>query len=98
MTVRVPWPKDRAPFKIKSRCPICGGGLFLDAGEGLELDNKTNEWIATEVDLTCENEPDIESDDWDSWHRWHYKMPYVDWLPLENRILHAVQRRYYFEP
>lgn len=96
--VRVPWPEARDPLKIKARCPICDGALWLNAGEGLELDEATGQWIATEVNLDCENEPDIESDEWYEWHRWHYSMPYVDWLPLEQRILSAVRRKYYFAP
>jgi len=69
----------------------------LDAGEGCEL-TTDGAWIATEVDLQCENEPDIDNEEWDEWHRWHYSQPYTDWLPLEQRILRAVRRRFYFEP
>ena len=96
--VRALWPKDRAPLGIKARCPICGAGLTLDAGAGTELDEETGEWIATEIELDCESEPDIDSDEWEEWHRWHYRMPYVDWLPLEQRILNAVRRKYHFAP
>lgn len=95
---RVLWPKERAPLKIEARCPICGAGLLLDAGAGTELDEATGEWIATEIDLSCESEPDIDSDEWDEWDEWHYRMPYVDWLPLEQRILSAVRRKYHFAP
>lgn len=94
---RIPWPKERAPLRIKARCPICGAGLLLDAGESCEL-TTDGAWIATEVDLQCENEPDIDNEEWDEWHRWHYSQPYTDWLPLEQRILRAVRRRFYFEP
>ena len=96
--VRVLWPKEHAPLRIKARCPICGAGLLLDAGKATELDEATGEWIATEINLDCESEPDIDSDEWDEWHRWHYGMPYVDWLPLEQRILRAVRRKYHFAP
>lgn len=96
--VRVPWPKDRAPLRIKARCPICGAGLLLNAGESTELDDATGEWIATEINLECESEPNIDSEEWDEWHRWHYRMPYVDWLPLEQIILNSVRRKYCFAP
>ena len=66
----------------------------MNAGEGLELVD--GQWLATEINLDCENEPDIESAEWDEWHKWHYSMPYVDWLPLELRILAAVRRKYYW--
>lgn len=94
---RIPWPKECAPLRIKARCPICGAPLLLNAGEGCEL-IEGGIWIATEVSLECESEPDIDSDEWDAWHRWHYSQPYTDWLPLEQRILRAVRRRFYFEP
>ena len=97
-SVRELWPKENAPMRIKERCPICGAGLLLDAGEGTELDERTGEWIATEVNVECESEPDIDSDEWDAWHRWHYSTPYVDWLPLEQMILRAVRASYYFAP
>jgi len=93
--VRVPWPKERAPLKIKARCPICGAGLLLNAGEACEMDDN-GEWIASEIDLDCESEPGIDSPEWDNWFQWHYSQPYIDWLPLEMKILKAVQRKYYF--
>lgn len=96
LNLMVLWPKDRAPLRIKARCPICGAGLMLDAGAATELDDATGEWIATEIELDCESEPDIDSDEWKEWLRWHYRMPYEDWLPLEQRILIAVRRKYYF--
>jgi hypothetical protein len=69
--------------------------LLLNAGEGCEQD-ANGEWIATEIQLHCTGEPDFSSPDWDDWHRWHYSMPYVDWLPLEQRLLRAVRKKYYF--
>ncbi|MDE2101211.1 MAG: hypothetical protein KGL39_28455 [Patescibacteria group bacterium] len=94
---RVPWPRTRAPLRIKTPCPICGAALLLDAGQGCEQ-TADGTWIATELDLQCTSEPDIDSGEWDEWHRWHYRQPYTDWLPLEQRILRAVRRRFYFEP
>lgn len=92
---RILFPVHLAPFPISAKCPICGSKLLLDAGEGCEQDSN-GEWIATEIDLQCTSEPDIESQEWDDWHRWHYSMPYVDWLPLEQRVLRAVRLKYYF--
>lgn len=95
---RIPWPTESAPLKISARCPICGDELLLNAGEGTELDEATGQWIATEVNLDCAGEPDIESDEWDEWHKWHYSTPYIDWLPLEQKVLKEVRIKYYFEP
>ena len=96
--VRVPWPEEKLPFKLKEpKCPICGGKLFIDSVDACELDDN-DEWIATEVQLRCETEPSADSPDWEQWMDNHYSTPYIDWLPLETKILKAVRARYYFAP
>lgn len=96
--VRVPWPEDKLPLKLKNpKCPICGGALFITGVNACEQDDN-GDWIASEIDIDCENEPDIDSDEWEDWHRWHYSQPYTDWLPIDRQILRAVQNRYYFAP
>ena len=97
MTDRIPWPADKAPLPITERCPICGAGLLLDAGESCEQ-IESGEWIASEIRLDCETEPDIDSSEWPAWHRAHYGTPYIDWLPLEMRVLEDVRRRFCFDP
>lgn len=92
---RIPFPEHLAPIPIAAECPICGKPLLLNAGEGCERD-ENGEWIATELQLQCTGEPGFDSPDWDDWHRWHYSMPYVDWLPLEQRLLRAVRKKYFF--
>lgn len=93
---RIPFPVNIAPFPISAKCPICGSKLLLDAGEACEQDDN-GEMIATEIQLHCTSEPDIDSPEWDEWHRIHYSTPYIDWLPLDQRILRAVRMKYYFE-
>lgn len=96
--VRVPWPEDKLPLKLKNpKCPICGGALFITGVNACEQEDN-GDWIASEIDIDCENEPDIDSDEWEDWHRWHYSQPYTDWLPIDRQILRAVQNRYYFAP
>ncbi len=92
---RIPFPEHLAPIPIAAECPICGNPLLLNAGEGCEQD-ANGEWIATEIELLCTSEPEFNSPDWDDWYRWHYSMPYVDWLPLEQRVLRAVRKKYFF--
>jgi len=46
------------------------------------------------ISLECVTEPDIDSDDWPAWHRHHWSMPYVDWLPVENRVLRWFQKHF----
>ena len=96
--VRVPWPEDKLPLKLKNpKCPICGGALFITGVNACEQEDN-GDWIASEIDIDCENEPDIDSDEWEDLHRWHYSQPYTDWLPIDRQILRAVQNRYYFAP
>ncbi|MFQ6333224.1 DUF4031 domain-containing protein [Methylophilus sp. 3sh_L] len=92
---RIQFPEHLAPIPIAAECPICGKPLLLNAGEGCEQD-ANGEWIATEIELLCTSEPEFNSPDWDDWYRWHYSMPYVDWLPLEQRVLRAVRKKYFF--
>ena len=95
--VRVEFPHDKLPVTLAATCPICGAGLLLTGVEACVQDDN-GEWIADEVTLQCAKEPDTDSPDWEEWHAWHYRMPYVDWLPLEMRILKAVQKRFFFSP
>lgn len=92
---RIPFPEETAPIAIDDKCPICGSPLMLNAGECLERD-VNGEWIATEVQLDCTSEPDIKSPDWDEWYRGHYSTPYIDWLPLHQKVLKEVRQKYYF--
>lgn len=82
-------------LRIKTPCPICGGQLTVKCGDAWEEDN--GDWIATEIDIDCLTEPDVESDEWIQWHNWHYRQPYVDWLPIELKVLQEFQRKFRFD-
>ncbi len=75
-------------------CPICGAKLVAQFQCWQERDDKT--WEAAEIDLNCVTEPDIDSRQWWPWHRRHYAMPYVDWLPLDVKLLAWVNENYRF--
>jgi hypothetical protein len=70
-------------------CPICGGKLVAEA-TAWEMDY-FGLYRATEIDIDCEHEPDIDSDEWDAWHKRHYSTPYIDWLPIETKVLEAMK-------
>lgn len=68
-------------------CPICGDCVYIDGvdewydeGDQMRLDAEMG------VSLDCGTEPDIESNEWDDWHRGHWSMPYVDWLPVQQKV------------
>lgn len=60
-----------------------------------------NEWtedgeiIGVEID--CETEPDLSSDEWEDWHGEHYDMPYVHWLPYEIRATSWLNKQYRYD-
>ena len=76
-------------------CPYCGGRLQAsftaweeDANGGMK---------AIEMDLDCETEPPLESGDWEDWTRQHSQMPYVYMLPVHDRVLKWINKRFRFE-
>ena len=95
-TARKPWPADKLPLRVRGIvCPICGGALLITDVEACELADN-GDWIASEVNIDCENEPDMDSDEWEDWHRWHYSEPYTDWLPVDRIILRFLRANYRF--
>lgn len=97
--------KRRSRFKIipenkilyaRKRCPICSSNIKITAN-AWEYCEKTKLWMATEIEVNCTKEPDLESDEWEEWFNWHYSMPYVDWLPLEIRLLKSIQKKYRYK-
>lgn len=65
-------------------CPICGAQIeFVEVCEWDENGRPAKSGIKIE----CTNQPDAEdSKAWWSWFHSHYRMPYVDWLPLEEKM------------
>lgn len=47
--------------------------------------------------LSCETEPDIGDDNYDEWMDEHYSMPYVDWLPIEDKVERWLKNKYDFD-
>lgn len=86
-------------------CPICGSALvaYVDEWEEPEGCLSDKEWIAGDCGfhLQCATEPEIgnnfDTDDYDNWFSSHYSMPYVDWLPLTERLRAWVNSRYRFD-
>lgn len=66
-------------------CPICGGKLTAQVESWDQQHDGT--WTASGIDVSCEHEPDIDGDQWEDWFANHYRMPYVDWLPVHTRLL-----------
>lgn len=75
-------------------CPICGAQIVaeIDCWE----QNADRTWQAAECKLNCSTEPDIDGKEWWDWHHNHFRVPYVDWLPLEIRVLAWMQANFRF--
>lgn len=72
-------------------CPICGKGLWIESID--EVVQMTNDrWVPACISITCETEPDIDSEDWPEWHKWHFATPYIDWLPIEFKVLDWLEK------
>lgn len=79
-------PPD-VPFYI-AVCPICGAAIVIDDIDGWEeIDGGDEVPSESGLHLNCSTEPDIASREWNDWHRSHWSMPYVDWMPLYPRVL-----------
>lgn len=71
-------------------CPICDAAIVID--EVREWEYESGKPISISVD--CTTQPDIDSKEWPSWFCEHWSMPYVDWLPVEMRVLEWFEKHY----
>jgi hypothetical protein len=80
-------------------CPICKAAATMEIDKWEQ--NKDGTWQAGEcgVHLSCSTEPDVHSNvrRWREWHNWHFRMPYVDWLPVERTVYKWLVQNYRFE-
>ena len=89
------------PIKIPKEvviCPICGGQVVIEVHEIEEDYDKT--WKCAEYGFTstCETEPDITDPGYNNWMNHHFQMPYVDWLPVDDKIGDWLINNYRFTP
>lgn len=76
-------------------CPYCDGILSASFTAWEEDDN--GDVKAIEMDLDCQTQPPLESGDWEDWTRQHSQMPYVYMLPVHDRVLKWINKRFRFE-
>ena len=77
-------------------CPICGEQVIIEIQEITEDYDKT--WRASEYGFTssCISEPDITDEHYEDWLNQHFVMPYVDWLPVDKKIIDWLDKNYRF--
>ena len=78
-------------------CPICGMDIYVSEVSEWEQDDDGN-WKAQAVKIDCVSDPDFTGDHSSeaiNGHlQSHWRMPYVDWLPLEGIVTEWVNEHY----
>jgi hypothetical protein len=88
-------PQDKE-FKFKKLCPYCQGDLTYTANGWEQDDNGL--WMADSFDMDCSTEPDMEDEDeWNDWFNNHSDMPYVNQLPVDERVKKFINSKYRFD-
>lgn len=77
-----------------AKCPYCEAKLYAHCNAWSQEEDGT--WIAEEMEVDCDSEPDIDSGKWKAWFREHSDMPYVHWLPVRNTIEAWINQNYRF--
>ena len=71
-------------------CPYCGGKLrFSINGSEQEEDGS---WVATDLDVNCDSEPDIDGPDWQGWWDDHSSDYCHKWHDLHERLVRDLRR------
>jgi len=76
-------------------CPICGAGLIIEDID--EWETELGRVTEAGLHIACSQAPDIGSDGWEDWFKWHYNMPYVDWLPVDVTVYKWFDKRYRYD-
>ena len=68
-------------------CPICGDCIYIDGvDEWYEEGNQMRIDPDMGVSLDCGSAPDIDDEDFDDFMRGHWSTPYIDWLPVQQKV------------
>ena len=78
-------------------CPICGADVYVDIDEWEQ--NEDGTWKVSDcgVHCNCTTEPAIATDEWEEWFYGHWSMPYVDWLPVDEKVRVWLIQNYRFD-
>jgi hypothetical protein len=89
------FPSDHV-FGLIKPCPCCGGNLSFRA-TGWE-DDADGLWMATDGELQCSNEPDIDTEEWNSWCWDHFDSDYGErWHARLEMILADAKKKIRFK-
>ncbi len=82
------WLPKHKPWSVPTEvaaCPICDAPIAVQF-EAWEQDDDGS-WIVERIDVDCTTGPDFDDDGYEDWFRGHWRYPYIDWLPVEERVL-----------
>lgn len=97
-SVRVPPPATgyrrfrlNATLTLKLACPYCGGKLTacVNASEDAE---EGGGMIATDLDIDCDTEPDIDGPEWEGWWADHSHDDCEKWHALHERVVVSMRK------
>lgn len=77
-----------------AKCPYCNTKLYVEAHAWTE---ENDGWVAESIEMICETEPDIDSEEWEDWERSHGDMPYVYLLPVQNQVQEWINNNFRFD-
>lgn len=84
------------PFRVPRSvavCPICDADVWIE--EIQEWEDFNGKVVIhpdmTTVSVNCETEPDIDGEGWDDWMRGHWNTPYIDWMPVQDKVTRWLQ-------
>lgn len=74
-------------------CPKCGEQLVITDWTAWEDGGRV---VDGEFTLDCTTAPDDadDSEEAGEWFIWHWSTPYIDWLPVKERVFRFVDSRY----
>jgi hypothetical protein len=81
-------PYPEIPPEVAT-CPICNAPIFIESIDEWYIDEgHQDHGLPTpfSISIDCSTAPGIDEDGWRNWFNWHWSMPYVDWLPVEQVV------------
>jgi hypothetical protein len=82
-------------FTFMNLCPYCEGDLSYTPDSWVQ--NEDGTWSADNFDVSCSTEPEICSKDWQDWFNNHSDMPYVNQMPIDEKVYAFIKKNYRFK-
>lgn len=78
-------------------CPYCGDPLWISSIDEWSEGEDGNGPIQVEhIMLDCKSESSMCLKKWEEWNHWHSQMPYVYWMPAEEKVIDWLNQNFDF--